>query len=88
MGRNHPVGIVLASLLFGALYQGGAELAFEIPQITKDMVVVIQGLVILFSGALANMPRPWFARLYRPDGAPAAPPAEAPDGGLASRSRC
>ncbi|MEM8662765.1 MAG: ABC transporter permease, partial [Pseudomonadota bacterium] len=25
MGRSHPVGIVLASLLFGALYQGGAE---------------------------------------------------------------
>ena len=22
MGRNHPVGIVLASLLFGALYRG------------------------------------------------------------------
>ena len=63
MGRNHPVGVVLASLLFGALYQGGAELAFEIPAITKEMVVVIQGLVILFSGALANMPRPWFARL-------------------------
>jgi len=63
MGRNHPVGVVLASLLFGALYQGGAELAFEIPQITKEMVVVIQGLVILFSGALANMPRPWFANL-------------------------
>ena len=54
MGRNHPVGVVLASLLFGALYQGGAELAFEIPPITKEMVVVIQGLVILFSGALAN----------------------------------
>ena len=63
MGRNHPVGVVLASLLFGALYQGGAELAFEIPQITKETVVVIQGLVILFSGALANMPRPWFAAL-------------------------
>ena len=27
MGRNHPLGIVLASLLFGALYQGGADLA-------------------------------------------------------------
>jgi simple sugar transport system permease protein len=63
MGRNHPVGVVLASLLFGALYQGGAELAFEIPQITKEMVVVIQGLVILFSGALANMPRAWFVSL-------------------------
>jgi ABC-type uncharacterized transport system permease subunit len=64
MGRNHPVGVVLASLLFGALYQGGAELSFEIPAITREMVVVIQGLVILFSGALANMPRPWLAALF------------------------
>jgi len=63
MGRNHPVGVVLASLLFGALYQGGAELSFEIPAITKETVVVIQGLVILFSGALANLPRSWFAGL-------------------------
>jgi simple sugar transport system permease protein len=63
MGRNHPAGVALASLLFGALYQGGAELSFEIPAITRDMVVVIQGLVILFSGALANMPSPWLAGL-------------------------
>jgi simple sugar transport system permease protein len=63
MGRNHPVGVVLASLLFGALYQGGAELSFEIPAITRETVVVIQGLVILFSGALANLPRSWFAGL-------------------------
>lgn len=55
MGRNHPVGIILAALLFGALYQGGGELAFEIPTITPEIVVVIQGLVILFSGALENM---------------------------------
>lgn len=64
MGRNHPVGIVFASLLFGILYQGGAELAFEVPKITRDMVVVIQGLIILFSGALALMLRPWVARLW------------------------
>ena len=55
MGRNHPIGIILAAILFGALYQGGAELAFEIPSITPEIVVVIQGLVILFSGALENM---------------------------------
>src|SRR3546814_11843987 len=54
MGRNHPVGIVLASLLFGMLYQGGAELAFAEPKVTREMVVTIQGLVILFSGALAR----------------------------------
>ena len=54
MGRNHPFGIVLASLLFGILYQGGAELSFDIPQMTRDMVVVMQGFVILFAGALAG----------------------------------
>jgi simple sugar transport system permease protein len=64
MGRNHPVGVVLGSLLFGALYQGGAELAFEIPAISREMVVAIQGLVILFSGALANLTRPWFETLF------------------------
>ncbi len=55
MGRNHPFGIFLAAFLFGMLYQGGAELSFEMPTITRDMVVVIQGLVILFSGALENL---------------------------------
>jgi len=64
MGRNHPIGIIMASLLFGVLYQGGAELAFEIPKITREMVVAIQGLIILFSGALALMLRPWVVRLY------------------------
>lgn len=65
MGRNHPVGIILASLLFGVLYQGGAELAFEMSNITRDIVVVMQGLVILFSGALEFMYRPWLMKLYQ-----------------------
>ena len=58
MGRNHPIGIVFAAILFGMLYQGGAELAFVMPKISRDMIVVIQGLVILFAGALENMFRP------------------------------
>jgi simple sugar transport system permease protein len=64
MGRNHPLGIVLAALLFGALQQGGAELSFDIPNITREMVVVIQGLVILFCGALVHLPRPWLQALF------------------------
>ena len=64
MGRNHPVGIVFASLLFGALYQGGAELDFEFQTITREMVLMIQGLIILFSGALAYMFTPWLARFF------------------------
>ena len=58
MGRSHPVGIVMAAILFGMLYQGGAELAFEMPAISRDMIVIIQGLVILFAGALEHMFRP------------------------------
>ena len=64
MGRNHPFGILLAALLFGALTQGGADLAFEMPKINRDIVVVLQGLIILFSGALAYMLHPLAERLY------------------------
>ena len=64
MGRNHPVGIVLASILFGALYQGGAELAFDMPTVSREMVTTIQGLIILFSGALTYMNRPWLEKLF------------------------
>jgi simple sugar transport system permease protein len=64
MGRNHPAGIVLAALLFGALYQGGSELSFDMPALTRDLVVVIQGLVILFAGALEHMFRPSLEALF------------------------
>ena len=64
MGRSHPVGVVLAAVLFGVLYQGGAELEFQMPAISREMVVVIQALVILFTGALDNMVRAPVARLF------------------------
>ena len=64
MGRNHPVGILFASLLFGALYQGGAELDLEFQNITREMVLMIQGLIILFSGALLYMFNPMLERIY------------------------
>jgi simple sugar transport system permease protein len=64
MGRAHPVGVMLASILFGVLYQGGAELAFDHPRITRDMIVVIQGLVVLFAGALEGLFRAPLARLF------------------------
>jgi simple sugar transport system permease protein len=65
MGRGHPAGIIPAALLFGVLYQGGAELAFDMPAISRDMIVIIQGLVILFAGALENMFRPGAGAAYR-----------------------
>lgn len=56
MGRSHPFGIIPAALLFGFLYQGGSELAIE-TRIPRDMIIIIQALVILFTGALDNMVR-------------------------------
>lgn len=63
MGRSHPVGVVLAAFLFGILYQGGGELSFEMG-IPREMIVVIQALVIMFVGSLENMVRIPVERLF------------------------
>ncbi len=63
MGRNHPFGVFLAAILFGFLYQGGAELALW-TSIPRELIVVIQALVILFTGALDNMVRIPLERLF------------------------
>jgi simple sugar transport system permease protein len=64
MGRAHPVGVGLSALLFGVLYQGGSELAFQMPGITREMIVTLQALVILFTGAMGDMLRTPLARLF------------------------
>jgi ABC-type uncharacterized transport system permease subunit len=80
MGRSHPIGVVLAAVLFGMLFQGGAELAFEMPKISRDMIVVIQALVILFAGALEHMFRPAIIRLFTVLSSKSAEPAPAGEG--------
>lgn len=65
MGRGHPIGVALSAFLFGVLYQGGAELSFDKPTITRDMVVVIGGVVILFAGALDGLFRKLVASALR-----------------------
>lgn len=64
MGRSHPLGTFLAAILFGVLYQGGVELEFEMPAVSREMIVVIQALVIMFTGALDNMIRMPLERLF------------------------
>ena len=66
MGKAHPVGVALSALLFGALYQGGQELAFSMPGITREMIVTIQALVILFTGAMGDMLRIPLEKLFAP----------------------
>jgi simple sugar transport system permease protein len=63
MGRSHPFGVVLAALMFGFLVQGGAEIDFW-TDILRELIVVIQALVILFTGALDNMVRMPLEKLF------------------------
>jgi general nucleoside transport system permease protein len=63
MGRSHPVGVVLAALLFGALVQGG-QILNQDTAIPVQLVTVIQALVIMFTGALDEMVRAPLARVF------------------------
>lgn len=53
LGRNHPVGVVLAALLFGVLQRGGIHVDGFSEHVTKDIVQVLQGIIILFVAAEA-----------------------------------
>ncbi len=47
MGRNHPLGVLLASLLFGFLNTGALEIDI-FTEVPRELVVVMQAMVILF----------------------------------------
>ncbi|HYP51979.1 MAG TPA: ABC transporter permease [Pyrinomonadaceae bacterium] len=51
LGRNHPVGVLLAALLFGALIRGGLFVDIFTDKVSKDLVLVLQAVVILFVAA-------------------------------------
>ena len=63
MGRQHPVGIFLSAVLFGALIQGGFDLSLEKPNIPQETFIFIQGLIILFCGAMENLYAPALLRV-------------------------
>ena len=48
LGRNHPVGVLLAALFFGALTRGGLFVDIFTERVSKDLVLVLQALIILF----------------------------------------
>lgn len=50
VGRNHPLGVVLAAFLFGALDRGGQgmQAGADVP---KTVIWIVQGTVIFFVGA-------------------------------------
>jgi general nucleoside transport system permease protein len=53
LGRNHPLGVLLASLFFGGLTRGGLFVDIFTEKVSKDLVLILQALVILFVAAEA-----------------------------------
>jgi simple sugar transport system permease protein len=50
LGNSHPVGVVLASMLFGFL-RGGAARMQSIASVPVEIIRIVQGLVIVFVAA-------------------------------------
>ena len=58
VGRNHPIGLILAALVFGALGHGGLVINQRVP---KELVDILEAIVILFAIVLQT----GFERLAR-----------------------
>ena len=50
LGRSHPVGILLAGLLFGALEAGGRQMQVD-AGVSIDLIGIVQALIIVFVAA-------------------------------------
>jgi len=67
LGRSHPVGVLFAGLLFGALEAGGRQMQVD-AGVSIDLIGIIQALIIVFIAAplLVRAIFPWgFARRNR-----------------------
>jgi ABC-type uncharacterized transport system permease subunit len=70
LGRNTTIGILLASVLFGALLNGSStrnlDPAIFQPELAGNLTLIIQGLIVLFVGADLLVLWLWRARRKLP----------------------
>jgi len=59
IGRNHPIGVVAASLFLGALSYGGLVINQRVP---RELVDMLQALVILFAISAQVVVERWMGR--------------------------
>ena len=66
LGRSHPVGVLFAGLLFGALEAGGRQMQVD-AGVSIDLIGIIQALIIVFIAAplLVRAIFPWGFRRPR-----------------------
>jgi len=47
LGRNKPLGVIAAAVLFGALHKGTIDLDLETENVTRDLSLILQALIIV-----------------------------------------
>jgi simple sugar transport system permease protein len=65
LGRSHPVGVVLAAILFGTLRNGATRMQ-SVARVPIDIITIVQALVIVFIAAPEIIR--WLYRLRKPEG--------------------
>jgi simple sugar transport system permease protein len=63
LAKNHPIGIIFSSLLFGVLQYGGLAVNSMVP---KELVNILQALIILFVAVFTKLFDRWFLILWKP----------------------
>ncbi|MBU1176392.1 MAG: ABC transporter permease [Alphaproteobacteria bacterium] len=60
LGRSHPIGVLVAGLLFGALEAGGRQMQVD-AGVSLDLIAIVQALIIAFIAAplLVRAIFPW-----------------------------
>jgi simple sugar transport system permease protein len=51
LGRCHPIAIIFSALLFGVLQKGASDLEIYTQNVTSDLSLVLQALIILIVSA-------------------------------------
>jgi len=67
LGKSHPAGVVLASLLWGFLRAGATRMQ-SAAGIPIDIVQIVQGLIIVFVAAPALVRMIWRLRVIGEEG--------------------
>jgi len=47
IARNHPLGVILSALLFGAIHNGAREIEFLSERMTKELSVIMEAFIII-----------------------------------------
>ncbi len=52
LGRNHPLGVFIAAIFFAMIMRGGLFIDIDTKYITKDLVEVLQAIIIILVASL------------------------------------